>query len=175
MNLKDASLLRQQCYVGGALMGEGVTPVRDPATGAVLAKVPSFGTAETRQAIAAAAAAFKSWARRTGKDRGRVLRSWFDLMIANRDDLALIMTSEQGKPLAEASGEIDYAAGFVEFYGEEAKRITGEAGQSHREDARIVNLKQPIGVVGAITPWTFPAAMITRKCLPAIAAVVPWW
>jgi succinate-semialdehyde dehydrogenase/glutarate-semialdehyde dehydrogenase len=170
MNLKDATLLREQCYVAGAWVGQGVSPVRDPATGALLARVPKFGSAETRQAVAAAAAAFRPWARRTGKDRGRILRAWFDLMIANRDDLALIMTSEQGKPLTEAAGEVDYAAGFVEFYGEEAKRVAGEAGQSHREDARMVNLKQPIGVVGAITPWNFPAAMITRKCLPAIAA-----
>jgi succinate-semialdehyde dehydrogenase/glutarate-semialdehyde dehydrogenase len=170
MDLKDASLLREQCYVGGAWIGKGKTPVRDPATGALLASVPEFGAAEARQAIEAAGAAFKPWAKRTGKDRSKLLRAWFDLMVAHREDIAMIMTSEQGKPLAEALGEVDYAAGFVEFNAEEAKRVYGETGSSHREDARIVNLKQPIGVVGAITPWNFPAAMITRKCAPALAA-----
>jgi succinate-semialdehyde dehydrogenase/glutarate-semialdehyde dehydrogenase len=173
MDLKDPSLLRGQNYIGGAWMGGGATPVRDPATGTELAKVPAFGAAEARRAIEAAAAAFPDWARRTGKDRARILRAWFDLIVGNREDLAMIMTSEQGKPLAEALGEVDYAAAFVEFNGEEAKRVRGEAGLSHREDARMVNLRQPIGVVAAITPWNFPAAMITRKCAPALAAGCP--
>ncbi len=170
MKLKDPTLLRQQCFVGGQWLGEPATPVTDPATGEVLAKVPYFGTAEARDAIAKAHAALPGWAKMTGKARAKILRAWFELIIANRDDIALIMTSEQGKPLAEALGEVDYAASFVEFNGEEAKRIYGEVSQSHREDARIVVVKQPIGVVGAITPWNFPAAMITRKCAPALAA-----
>ena len=170
MKLKDPSLLREQCFVGGAWEGTPATAVTDPATGATIARVPRFGSAETRACVGKAHAAFPGWARKTGKERAKILRAWFDLMIANRDDLALIMTTEQGKPLAESLGEIDYAAGFVEFSGEEAKRIYGETSQSHRADARIVVIKQPIGVVGAITPWNFPAAMITRKCAPAIAA-----
>jgi succinate-semialdehyde dehydrogenase/glutarate-semialdehyde dehydrogenase len=170
MELKDKSLLRQQCFVGGEWIGVPETAVTDPATGAVIAKVPRFGGGETRAAIEKAAAAFPAWAKKTGKARAKILRAWFELMIANRDDLALIMTTEQGKPLAEALGEIDYAAGFIEFAGEEAKRVYGETSLSHREDARIVVVKQPIGVVGAITPWNFPAAMITRKCAPALAA-----
>ncbi len=121
-------------------------------------------------AIEKAAAAFPPWSRMTGKERASFLRAWFDLIMANREDLALIMTSEQGKPLAEALGEVDYAASFVEFNAEEAKRVYGETSLSHRRDARIVNIRQPIGVVGAITPWNFPAAMITRKCAPALAA-----
>jgi succinate-semialdehyde dehydrogenase/glutarate-semialdehyde dehydrogenase len=151
-------------------VGEPVTPVTDPATGEVLAKVPQFGASETKDAIAKAYAALAGWAKLTGKARAKILRAWFELIVANRDDIALIMTREQGKPLAEALGEVDYAASFVEFNGEEAKRIWGEVGRSHREDARIVVVKQPIGVVGAITPWNFPAAMITRKCAPALAA-----
>src|ERR1700686_4293060 len=170
MDLKDRSLLREQCFVGGDWIGTPATAVTDRATSAVIAKVPRFGAKETHAAIGKAAAAFPAWARKTGKARAKVLRAWFDLMMANRDDLALIMTTEQGKPLAEALGEIDYAAGFIEFSGEEAKRIYGETSLSHREDARIVIVKQPIGVVGAITPWNFPAAMITRKCAPALAA-----
>jgi len=170
MKLRDPSLLRQQCFVGGQWVGEPATPVTDPATGEVLAKVPYFGAAEAKDAIARAHAALPAWSKLTGKARAKILRAWFDLVIANRDDIALIMTSEQGKPLAEALGEVDYAASFIEFNGEEAKRIYGEVSQSHREDARIVVVKQPIGVVGAITPWNFPAAMITRKCAPALAA-----
>jgi succinate-semialdehyde dehydrogenase/glutarate-semialdehyde dehydrogenase len=170
MRLKDPSLLREQCYVGGVWVGAPATAVTDPATGETIARVPRFGGAETRGAIEKAHAAFPAWAKKTGKERAKFLRAWFDLMIAHRDDLALIMTTEQGKPLSESLGEIDYAAGFVEFSGEEAKRIYGETSQSHRPDARIVVIKQPIGVVGAITPWNFPAAMITRKCAPAIAA-----
>jgi succinate-semialdehyde dehydrogenase/glutarate-semialdehyde dehydrogenase len=170
MQLKDPTLLRQHCFVGGAWIGTPAFDVTDPATGEVIARVPRFGKIETRDAIEKASAAFPAWAKKTGKERARILRAWFELMIANREDLALIMTSEQGKPLAEALGEIDYAAGFVEFSGEEAKRVYGETVPTYRADARIVVIKQPIGVVGAITPWNFPAAMITRKCAPALAA-----
>jgi succinate-semialdehyde dehydrogenase/glutarate-semialdehyde dehydrogenase len=170
MQLKDPTLLREQCFVGGKWIGKPEIEVTDPATGKVVARVPRFGTAETRDAISKAHAALPAWSRKTGKERANILREWFDLIIANRDDIALIMTTEQGKPLAEAAGEVDYAASFVEFNAEEAKRVYGETSQSHRADARIVVIKQPIGVVGAITPWNFPAAMITRKCAPAIAA-----
>ena len=170
MELKDPTLLRQQCFVGGAWIGVPETEVTDPATGGVIVRVPRFGRAEARDAIAKAHAAFPAWAKKTGKERARVMRAWFDLIVANRDDLALIMTTEQGKPLAEALGEMDYAASFVEFNGEEAKRINGETIPTYRSDARIVVVRQPIGVVGSITPWNFPAAMITRKCAPALAA-----
>jgi succinate-semialdehyde dehydrogenase/glutarate-semialdehyde dehydrogenase len=170
MKLKDPTLLKEQCYVDGAWIGAPETEVTNPATGEVIARVPKFGTAETRTAIAAAYKALPAWRAKTGKERANILRKWFELIIANRDDIGLIMTTEQGKPLAEAVGEVDYAASFVEYNGEEAKRIHGETSQSHRTDARIVVIRQPIGVVGAITPWNFPAAMITRKCAPALAA-----
>jgi len=149
MQLKDPTLLREQCFVGGKWIGKPEIEVTDPATGKVVARVPRFGTAETRDAISKAHAALPAWSKKTGKERANVLRQWFDLIIANRDDIALIMTTEQGKPLAEAAGEVDYAASFVEFNAEEAKRIYGETSQSHRADARIVVVKQPIGVVGA--------------------------
>jgi succinate-semialdehyde dehydrogenase/glutarate-semialdehyde dehydrogenase len=170
VKLKDPTLLREQCFVDGAWTGKPETEVTNPATGDVVARVPHFGAEEARAAIAAARKALKPWGAFTGKERANILRRWFDLIIANRDDIALIMTTEQGKPLAEAVGEVDYAASFVEFNAEEAKRVRGETSQSHRHDARIVTVKQPIGVVGAITPWNFPAAMITRKCAPALAA-----
>ncbi|MEJ8572925.1 NAD-dependent succinate-semialdehyde dehydrogenase [Microbaculum marinum] len=170
MKLKDPSLLKTQCYVNGQWTGTGQTAVTNPATGEEIARVPHFGAEETREAIEAAEAAFKPWAAKTGKERSKILRRWFDLMIENRDDIALIMTSEQGKPLAEAAGEVDYAAGFIEFFAEEAKRIYGDVIPSHRADARIVVVKQPAGVIAAITPWNFPAAMITRKIGPALAA-----
>ncbi len=169
LNLSDPALLREQCFVDGAWIGDAVDPVRNPATGDVLARVPNFGAAETTRAIEAAQAAFKPWAGRLAKERASVLRKWFDLMIVHREDLAMILTSEQGKPLAEARGEIDYAASFIEFYAEEAKRIYGETIPTHRPDARILVLRQAIGVVASITPWNFPAAMITRKVGPALA------
>ncbi|WP_181708629.1 NAD-dependent succinate-semialdehyde dehydrogenase [Chthonobacter rhizosphaerae] len=168
--LKDPSLLRTQCYIDGAFGGEPVDPVTNPASGAVLAKVPRYGAAETTVAVNAASAALEPWGETLAKERSRLLRRWFDLITANRDDLALILTSEQGKPLAEARGEIDYAASYVEFYAEEAKRIQGETLPTHRADGRIMVIRQPVGVVAAITPWNFPAAMITRKVSPAIAA-----
>ena len=170
MQLNDPTLLVDKCYIGGAWTGDPVDPVDNPATGDVLARVPRFGEAEAVRAVEAAGEAFKAWSRKTAKERAALLRRWFDLMIANKEDLALIMTSEQGKPLAEARGEVDYAASFVEFYAEEAKRVYGETIPSHRTDARIIVTRQPIGVVAAITPWNFPAAMITRKVAPALAA-----
>jgi succinate-semialdehyde dehydrogenase / glutarate-semialdehyde dehydrogenase len=170
MKLNDASLLKDRCYVGGAWLGEPRDEVDNPATGEVVGRVPHFGEAEAVRAVEAAEEAFESWSRRLAKERSQILRRWFDLILANKEDLALLMTSEQGKPLAEARGEVDYAASFVEFYAEEAKRVYGETIPSHRPDARIVVLKQPIGVVAAITPWNFPAAMITRKVAPALAA-----
>ena len=169
MKLADPTLLKSQCLIDGAWVGEGVDPIRNPATGALIAKVPRLGHAETVLAIEAADKAFGPWAKTLPKERAATLRRWFDLIIANRDDIALIMTSEEGKPLAEARGEVDYAAGFVEFFGEEAKRIYGEVNPTYRADSRIVVIKQPIGVVAAITPWNFPAAMITRKVAPALA------
>jgi succinate-semialdehyde dehydrogenase/glutarate-semialdehyde dehydrogenase len=169
MHLSDPTLLKSQCLIDGRWLGLGTDSIRNPATGSELALVPRFGAAEATMAVEAAQRAFKPWAAKTGKERAAVLRRWFDLIVANKEDLAIIMTSEQGKPLAEARGEVDYAASFVEFYAEEAKRIYGETIPSHRADARIVVLKQPIGVIAAITPWNFPAAMITRKVSPALA------
>ena len=169
MKLADPSLLKTNALSTENGSGRGSTPIANPATGQLLAKVPRFGEAETIGAIEAAQRAFGPWAKTLPKERAQVLRRWFDLIVANRDDIALIMTSEQGKPLAEARGEVDYAAGFIEFFGEEAKRIYGEVNPTFRADSRIVVLKQPIGVVAAITPWNFPAAMITRKVAPALA------
>ncbi|WP_193174610.1 NAD-dependent succinate-semialdehyde dehydrogenase [Oricola nitratireducens] len=168
-SLKDASLLKQQAFVDGVFRGEPILPVTNPANGDLIASVPEFGAAEAERAVEAAAAAFKPWAGKTAKERSAVLRRWFDLVVANREDLATILTSEQGKPYAEALGEIDYAASYIEFYAEEAKRVAGEILPSHRADARITVFRQPIGVVAAITPWNFPAAMITRKIAPALA------
>lgn len=168
--LNDENLLRQQAYIDGAFTGDPVLPVTNPANGAVLGAVPDFGAAEAMRAVDAAARAFRKWSETTAKERAAVLRRWFDLILAARTDLATILTSEQGKPLAEALGEIDYAASYVEFYAEETKRVAGELLPAHRADARIMVLRQPIGVVAAITPWNFPAAMITRKIAPALAA-----
>jgi succinate-semialdehyde dehydrogenase/glutarate-semialdehyde dehydrogenase len=176
MQLKDPSLLRQQCYLNGqwcdADSGEACA-VTNPATGEKIGTVPKMGAAEARRAIAAADAAWPAWRARTGKERSAVLRKWNDLMLANADDLAMIMTVEQGKPLAEAKGEIGYAASFIEWFAEEAKRVNGDTMQSPWADRRIVVIKQPIGVCAAITPWNFPAAMITRKVGPALAAGCP--
>jgi succinate-semialdehyde dehydrogenase/glutarate-semialdehyde dehydrogenase len=170
MRLNDPTLLKTQMLLGGVFRGAGEIAIRNPATGVLLAQVPNGGAAEATEAVEIAARAQKIWAALTAKQRGAVLRKWFDLILAAREDLALIMTSEQGKPLAEARGEIDYAASFIEFYAEEAKRIYGETIPSPWPDARILTLRQPIGVMTAITPWNFPAAMITRKCAPALAA-----
>jgi succinate-semialdehyde dehydrogenase/glutarate-semialdehyde dehydrogenase len=168
-NLKDPSLLKDQCYVAGAWTGTPDLPVTNPATGALIVKVPRFGTAETAQAIDAAHEAFASWSQMLAAERCKLVRRWYELQMEHLDDLALIMTTEQGKPLAEAKGEVAYAAGFTEFYSEEGKRAYGETIPTHRKDARIVVINQPIGVVGAITPWNFPMAMITRKVAPAIS------
>ncbi|TDR85181.1 NADP-dependent succinate-semialdehyde dehydrogenase [Enterovirga rhinocerotis] len=171
--LKDPALLRQQCYIDGAWADadSGATiAVTNPATGETVATVPKAGTAETRRAIEAAQKALPAWRAKTAKERSTILRKWFDLMMANQDDLAAIMTAEQGKPLAEAKGEIAYAASFIEWFAEEGKRIYGDVIPAHGADKRIVVIKQPIGVCAAITPWNFPAAMITRKAGPALAA-----
>lgn len=173
LKLKDPTLLRQQCYVNGLWIdarGGGTVNVTNPASGEVLGTVPSLGADETRAAIEAASAAFPAWAARTAKDRANLLRRWHDLMLLNADDLAALMTAEQGKPLAEAKGEVAYAASFIEWFAEEAKRVYGDVIPGHQPDKRIFVLRQPVGVVAAITPWNFPAAMITRKAGPALAA-----
>jgi len=173
LTLKDPSLLRQQCYVDGAWIDAdagGTIGVKNPATGELIGTVPNAGAAETRRAIEAAAKAFPAWAAKTAKERAAILRRWNDLMLANVDDLAALMTAEQGKPLAESKGEIAYAASFIEWFAEEGKRVYGDVIPGHQPDKRIVVLRQPIGVVAAITPWNFPAAMITRKAGPALAA-----
>ena len=173
LTLKDPSLLRQQCYVDGAWIDAdagGTKAVTNPATGGTLGTVPNLGVAETRRAIEAASKAFPAWAAKTAKERAAILRRWHDLMLANVDDLAVLMTAEQGKPLAESKAEIAYAASFIEWFAEEGKRVYGDVIPGHQPDKRIVVLRQPIGVVAAITPWNFPAAMITRKAGPALAA-----
>lgn len=173
MKLRDPSLLRQAALVGGewieAKAGSSIE-VRNPATGELVGLVPKLGAAETTRAIEAAQTAQKEWAARTAKERSNILRKWFDLMMENQDDLGLILTLEQGKPLAEAKGEIAYGASFIEWFSEEARRVRGDVVPGHHRDKRIVILKQPIGVVAAITPWNFPNAMITRKAGPALAA-----
>ncbi len=171
--LKDKKLFREACYVDGAWIqakSGGTVQVDNPATGEIIGSVPKLGAAETREAIEAANRAFPSWFKKTGKERAAVLRKWFDLMMENQEDLARLMTLEQGKPLTESRGEVAYAASFLEWFGEEAKRIYGDTIPGHQADKRIVVIKQPIGVVACITPWNFPLAMITRKAGPAIAA-----
>ena len=173
MDQKTDQLIKTQAYINGAWVGSPVTEVLDKASGEVIAKVADCGRVETREAIAAAKAAMPAWAKRTAKERSFLLRKWFDLIVAHQHELALILSREQGKPKAEAIQEIQYGAGFVEFFAEEAKRVYGEIIPSHKADGRILVLKQPIGVVAAITPWNFPNAMITRKCGPALAAGCP--
>ena len=173
MQLTDTKLFRQQGYVDGAWAGadSGKTvAVTDPATGEQLGTVPNMGADETRRAIEAANAALPGWRAKTAKERANILRKWFDLMMANQEDLARLMTAEQGKPLAESRGEIAYAASFIEWFAEEGKRVYGDTIPSQGADKRIIVLKEPIGVCAAITPWNFPAAMITRKAGPALAA-----
>ncbi len=176
MKLADSKLFRQQAYIAGqwsdADSGDKIS-VSNPATNDTLGSVPKMGGAETRRAIDAAATAYPAWRAKTGKERAAILRRWFELMMANQDDLGVLMTAEQGKPLAESKGEIAYAASFIEWFGEEAKRIYGDTIPSHAVDKRIVVLKEPIGVTAAITPWNFPAAMITRKAGAALAAGCP--
>jgi len=171
--LQDSRLFRQASYIDGAWTGnsaQGAIDVDNPATGETIGTVPRLGRAETRQAIEAAGRAFPAWRKKTAKERAAIMRRWFDLMMANQEDLAKLMTTEQGKPLTESKGEVAYAASFLEWFGEEAKRIYGDTIPSHQADKRIVVTKEPIGVVACITPWNFPLAMITRKAGPAIAA-----
>jgi len=172
-SLQDADLLRHQAFIGGRWCDadDGATfDVTNPATGETLGTVPKMGAAETRRAIEAAKNAFTSWRRRPAKDRSALLRRWYDLIVENVDDLGKLMTAEQGKPLGEAKGEVLYAASFIEWFAEEAKRVYGDTIPSPWNDRRLVVIKEPIGVCAAITPWNFPAAMITRKAGPALAS-----
>ena len=173
MQLKDPSLFRQQAYIDGAWLDadEGQTlKVNNPASGEMLGSVPKMGAAETRRAIEAAERALPAWRDLTAKERSQTLRRWFELIMQNQEDLARLMTLEQGKPLTESRGEIAYAASFIEWFAEEAKRVYGDTIPGHQKDKRIIVIKQPIGVTAAITPWNFPSAMITRKAGPALAA-----
>jgi succinate-semialdehyde dehydrogenase / glutarate-semialdehyde dehydrogenase len=170
MDQPVSTLLRSQAYIDGAWVGKPSMAVLDKATGALITRVPDMGAVETTAAIDAASRAFKTWSKVVAKERSRILRRWYDLIIEHGDELALLLTKEQGKPLAEAKGEVIYGAGFVEFFAEEAKRIYGETIPSHKADARIIVQREPIGVIAAITPWNFPIAMITRKVTPALAA-----
>ena len=173
LQLKDRELFREQCLIDGRWVPAdegGALPVRNPATSEQLGTIPNMGAAETRRAIEAAARALPACGARTAKDRAALLRRWFDLITLNEQDLAILMTAEQGKPLAESKGEIAYAASFIEWFAEEGKRLYGDLIPGHQPDKRIMVLRQPVGVVAAITPWNFPAAMITRKAGPALAA-----
>ena len=171
--LKDGALLRQACYIDGAWVGAdsgAALGVTDPASGATIASVPHCGATETERAIIAAERALKTWRRTTAAERSRILRRWFDLLLVHQEDLAQLMTAEQGKPLAEARGEIAYAAAYIEWYAEEGKRAYGEVIPSPFGDRQIIVTREPVGVCAAITPWNFPSAMITRKVAPALAA-----
>jgi succinate-semialdehyde dehydrogenase/glutarate-semialdehyde dehydrogenase len=173
IQLSDPSLFREQCYIDGAWVdadGRATIEVRDPANNELIGTVPKLAAAETRRAIEAAGRAFQSWRNTTAKERAGLLRKWFDLMMANQEDLAILMTREQGKPLTESRGEIAYGAAFVEWFAEEAKRVYGDMIPAPASSRRIMVFKQPVGVCAAITPWNFPNAMITRKCAPALAA-----
>src|SRR5581483_8113425 len=171
LQLQDRDLLKTKAFVGGKWLEAAKSfEVRNPSTGAVIVSVPDLGTAETEAAVAAAHAAFPAWRAKTAKERSAILRRWFDLIMAAQDDLGAIMTAEQGKPLAEAKGEIAYGAAFIEWFAEEAKRVYGDTIPPNLPGRQIVVLKEPVGVVSAITPWNFPTAMITRKCGPALAA-----
>ena len=171
--LQDSDLLREQAYIGGRWCDaeSGATiEVNNPATGEILGRVPRMGANETWRAIEAAKDAFADWSRRPAKERSNLMRRWYDLIMANVDDLGALMTAEQGKPLAEAKGEVAYAASFIEWFAEEAKRVYGDTIPSPWQDRRLVVIKQPIGVCAAITPWNFPTAMIARKAGPALAS-----
>ena len=170
MDKKVITLLRTQAFIDGAWVGEPRLPVTDKATGEEIARVPEMGADETNAAIEAAHRAFPAWSKLLAKERSKIIRRWYELIVEHADELALLLTKEQGKPLAEAKGEILYGAAFVELFAEEAKRVYGETIPTHKADARVVIMKQPIGVVAAITPWNFPSAMITRKVSPALAA-----
>jgi succinate-semialdehyde dehydrogenase/glutarate-semialdehyde dehydrogenase len=165
MKLRDPDLFRTRAFIGGQWVdapGGATHPVTNPATGEVLGTVPLMGAAETRRAIQAASEAFPAWAARTAKERAGILRRWYELLMANQEDLGTLMTAEQGKPLAEAQGEIAYGAAFIEWFAEEGKRLYGDIIPGHQPDKRLLVLRQPIGVVAAITPWNFQLAMITR-------------
>ncbi len=177
LNLNNPTLLREQAYINGQWVdaNDGDTfEVTNPADGALIATVPNLGQAETSDAIAAAGQAWDDWRGKTAKERATILRRWYELIMANQADLAAIMTAEQGKPLAESAGEVAYGASFIEWFAEEGKRIYGDVIPTHMADRRIVVIKQPVGVVAAITPWNFPIAMITRKAAPALAAGCPF-
>src|SRR3954466_2798844 len=172
--LKDATLLKTDALIGGQWVKGGARfDVHDPATGAKLADVANLGAADAEKAIAAANAAWPAWRGKTGKERSIVLRKWFDLLMANQEDLARLMTAENGKPMTESRGEVAYGASFVEWYAEEAKRVNGETLPQFDNNRRLMVIRQPIGVCAAITPWNFPLAMITRKVAPALAAGCP--
>ncbi len=173
VELQDPSLFRQQCYIDGSWVDaddQSTIAVHNPAHGGQIGTVPKMGATETRRAIEAAHAAWPAWRAKTAKERANILRKWFELMMANQEDLAKLMTVEQGKPIAESRGEIAYGASFIEWFAEEGKRIYGDTIPTHAPDKRIVVIKQPIGVCAAVTPWNFPNAMITRKAGPALAA-----
>lgn len=170
IGLKRPDLFREHCYIDGEWVGEATHPVHNPATGGLIGRIPNLGKSETESAVAAAEAALPGWRAQTAKARAEILRKWNDLMVKHQEDLARLMTAEQGKPLTEARGEVVYAGSFLEWFGEEAKRAYGDLIPGPAADRRILVMKQPVGVVGAITPWNFPAAMITRKVGPAIAA-----
>lgn len=172
--LNDRNLLTDKAVIGGEWLSASASgktfEVTNPATGAVIATLPDMDRADTACAIESAYAAQKAWARKTGKERAAILHKLYDLMVANADDLATILTMEMGKPFSEARGEILYGASYVEWFGEEAKRVYGDTIPGHQPDKRIIVLKQPVGVVAAITPWNFPNAMLARKLAPALAA-----
>ena len=173
MKLNDPKLFREACYVGGEWVGSGANEtidVTNPATGEIIGIVPKLGSSETREAIDAAHSAYPDWRAKTAKERSVILRGWFDLMLEHQEDLAKLMTAEQGKPLKESMGEIIYAASFIEWFAEEGKRVYGDTIPEHATGKRILVTKEPVGVCAAITPWNFPAAMITRKAGPALAA-----
>jgi succinate-semialdehyde dehydrogenase / glutarate-semialdehyde dehydrogenase len=170
MDKKVITLLKTQAFIDGAWVGEPRMPVTDKASGEEIARVPAMGAAETNAAIDAAHRAFPAWSKLLAKERSKIIRRWYELIVEHADELALLLTKEQGKPLPEAKSEIIYGAAFVELFAEEAKRVYGEIIPTHKADARVVIMKQPIGVVAAITPWNFPSAMITRKVSPALAA-----
>ena len=176
MQLKDTSLFREECYVDGGWVratGEATISVNNPADGVTMGTVPAMGPEDTSRCIDGAEAAWPDWRARPAKERANILRKWFELMMANQEDLAILMTTEQGKPLTESRVEVAYAASFIEWFAEEGKRVCGDTLNHPLPGKRIVVIKQPIGVTAAITPWNFPAAMITRKCAPALAAGCP--
>jgi len=176
MEIKNKELFKQQCFINGEWVNANNNEkieVNNPATLEIIGSVPNCGKEETNYAISKAFDAWKNWRGKTALDRSTILRKWNDLILENQEDLARIMTIEQGKPLQESKGEIVYGASFVEWFAEEAKRVYGDIIPDRFTDRRIVVIKQPIGVVGAITPWNFPSSMITRKCAPALAVGCP--